>query len=72
MLESLVTAQADQIACDKLNIQELTQGKETLEEAVDASKWAHIQAKTQHTRTTRKLEKAVQQIEDLKENLAYS
>lgn len=71
-LESSLTAQADQITLQALKIAELNHEKESLEAAVAASKWTHIQAKAQNTRTTRKLEKALKEIEDLKEALRIS
>lgn len=50
-------------------IQTLIQEKKTLEEVVSATKWTHILTKRGATRTTHKLEKALQEIEDLKEAL---
>lgn len=69
MLKSLLAAQADRVEIQKLIIQELIREKETLEEAVSAIKWAHILTKSSTTRTSHKLEKARQEIEDLKEAL---
>lgn len=68
-LESLLFAQSEQITLQSLKIDELNQEKENLEEVITATKWAHIQTKAQLTRTTRKLEKAVQKIEYLEEDI---
>jgi len=54
---------------DQQEILILIQEKKTLEEAVSAIKWAHILTKRGAARTTHKLEKALQEIEDLKEAL---
>lgn len=69
MLNSLLADRADRVEIQKRKIQELIREKETLEEAVSAIKWAHILTKSRATRTTHKLEKARQEIEDLKEAL---
>lgn len=68
-LESLVVVQANQIQRDQQKIQILIQEKKTLEDKVSATFWAHLLTKSGATRTTHKLEKALQEIEDLKEAL---
>jgi len=64
-LESLVVALTEEMQLDRQKIQSLIQEKKTLEEKVSATKWAHILTKGEATRATHKLEKALQEIEDL-------
>lgn len=65
----MLTAQAEQIALQTLKIGELNQDKETLDKTITATKWAHINLRAQHTGALRKLKNALQEIEDLKEDL---
>lgn len=69
ILKSLLASHAGQIKLHKLKIQELIRENEVLEEAAADSKWAHILTKSAATRTAHKLEKALREIEGLKEAL---